>query len=175
MSTEESKEEVEVQEPEINESDQYKDKYFRLLAEMENLRKRMSKEGGDNTKHAVGNVIAEFLHPIDNLESALNYADKMSDEVKNWAIGFKMILNQFQETLGNYGVKPIDTQGQHFDPHLHDAIEMRETSEFEPGAIVEECRKGYVMGERTIRPARVVVAKTPVETSQSKEQEPVSE
>lgn len=137
----------------------YKDKYLRLLADMENSRKRMQKERQDLTKYAMENLIVEFLYPLDNLENALKFAQQMSDEVKHWAVGFQMILTQFKDILANNGVESIEAKGKLFDPHLHEAVEMTETTEQPAGTVMEEFIRGYKMGDRTIRPARVKVAK----------------
>jgi len=139
----------------------YKDKYLRLLADAENARKRLQKERQDISKYAIENIVLEMLQPIDNLENALRFAQDMSDEVRNWAFGFQMILAQFKDTLAQNGIIATESLGNAFDPHLHEAIEMIETTDQPPGSIVEECRKGYKMGEKTIRPARVKVAKAP--------------
>lgn len=138
---------------------EYKDKYLRLLADMDNTRKRMQKERQEMTKYAIENIIVDFLHPLDNLENALKFAQNMSDEVKNWAYGFQMILSQFKDVLTENGVTQIESVGQQFDPHLQEAVEMIETAEKPPGCIIEEFARGYKMGDRTIRPARVKVAK----------------
>ncbi len=81
------------------------EKYMRMLAESENVRKRMQKERQEMTKYAVENMLAEFLHPIDSLEKALQFAESMSDEVRNWAIGFEMLLNQFKQILSTMECK----------------------------------------------------------------------
>lgn len=143
------------------EAAEYKDKYFRVLAEAENARKRLQKERQELVQFAVQNVIADFLNPIDNLENALGFAQQASDEVKHWALGFQMILNQFKDVLASNGAVPIKSVGAAFDPHYHEAIEMISTSDFPQGIVVSETVKGYRMGERTIRPARVKVAQAP--------------
>lgn len=137
----------------------YKDKYLRSLADMENSYKRMQKDKLEYTNYAVESVIVDFLHPIDNLENALKFAQEMSDEVKNWAFGFQMILTQFKDILASNGIVQIETANAKFDPHLHEAVEMVETDDHLPDTIVEVCVRGYKKGERTIRPARVKVAK----------------
>ena len=138
----------------------YKDKYLRLLADAENGRKRLLKEREDQIRYAVENLIVEFIQPLDNLDNALRVAQDMSEEVRNWAFGFQMILAQFKDVLAQNGVTPLTSLDTPFDPHLHEAIEMVETSEKPPGTVVEECLRGYKMGDRIIRPARVKVAKT---------------
>lgn len=139
----------------------FKDKYYRALAESENARKRMQKERQDITKYALENVIVEFLHPLDNFEKALKFAQNMSDELKNWAIGFEMILAQFKQVLTNHNVVEYSSMGKKFDPHLHEALEIVETDDCEPGHILHEFAPGYKMGDRVIRVAKVKVAKAP--------------
>lgn len=142
------------------EANEYKDKYLRLLAEMENTRKRMQKERQEMTQYAIENVIVEFLKPLDQLENALRHADQASNEVKNWAMGFQMILTQFKDVLAQHKVAAINSKGQPFDPYSHEAVEMVETTDYPPGTVIEEYVKGYRIGERVIRPARVKVSKT---------------
>lgn len=150
----------------------YKDKYFRLLAETENTRKRLQKERQEHTQYAIQNMIAEFLNPIDHLENALKFTEQGSEELKMWATGFVMILNQFKDVLTTNGITAMKSEGTQFDPHLHEAIEMVITTDYPPGTVVTEILKGYKMGDRTIRPARVKVAKAPVaEPQQEKEVE----
>lgn len=136
-----------------------KDKYMRNLAESENARKRLQKEKQDLIQYAVQNVIVDFLSPIDYMENALKYTENQSDEVKHWATGFQMILGQFKDVLTNNGIQPILSVGKPYDHHLQEAIEMVETDQFAPGTVIEESVRGYKMGDRTIRPARVKVAK----------------
>lgn len=143
------------------ENTENKDKYLRLLAETENTRKRLQKERQELIQYALQNVITDFLNPIDHMENALGYTDNMPDQIKNWAVGFKMILEQFKDVLTSNGVQPFKSLGAHFDPHSHEAVEMIETDQQEAGTIVEESIKGYKMGDRVIRPARVKVAKAP--------------
>lgn len=150
---------------------EYKDKSLRLLAEMDNARKRMQKEKHDLTQYAVQNVIIDFLNPIDHLENALQFTQQMSDEVKNWAFGFQMILNQFKDALASNGVVPFKSEGMPFDPHLHEAVEMVLTDQYSPGIVVEESIRGYKMGDRIIRPARVKVAKASTAEAKNKEEQ----
>lgn len=165
-----SREELENLQKELKE---FKDKYIRTLAEMENARKRMVKEREENAQHAMASVIVEFLRPLDNLENALAFTEKMSQDVKNWAIGFQMILSQFKDILAAHGVTPVASEGRPFDPHLHEAVESIESTSHKPGTVIEECSRGYKMGNRTIRPARVKVAKA--KKSEKSEKTPPAE
>ena len=140
---------------------EYKNKYLRTLADMENMRKRMQKERQEMTKFSVENVISEFLQPLDGFENALGFTAHMSEETKNWAKGFEMILSQFKEVLNAHGVTPFTSEGSQFDPHLHEAVEMQETEEVSAGTIIKELMRGYKCGDRVLRAARVIVAKAP--------------
>ncbi|SCA62394.1 Protein GrpE [Chlamydiales bacterium SCGC AG-110-M15] len=146
----------------VKEAEEFKEKYWRLLAESENSRKRLQKERQEMNQYTIRNVLMEFLQPLDTFEVALNSAEHSgSDELKNWAMGFHMIMDQFKDILNNYNVKPFTAEGLHFDPHHHEAVETVETEEHPDGLIMQEFLRGYKMGDKTIRPARVKVAKTP--------------
>ena len=148
----------------------YRDKYLRLLAEMDNTRKRMQREKQEMTRFAVENVIADLLGPIDNLENALKFASQMSEEVRQWASGFQMITEQFKDVLANHGVTPFSSVGQMFDPHLHHAIETEETDEKPEGMIVQEFVKGYASKDHTVRPSSVKVARPKIKEQNNQEQ-----
>lgn len=149
----------------------FQEKYFRLLAEMENTRKRMQKEKQETIRFAIENAIGEFLPALDNFEKALKFADQNSEEVKNWAAGFQMILSQIKDVLHNHGIVAYHSEGNIFDPNFHEAIEVSETNESPDGTILEEYTKGYKSANRTIRPAKVRVAREIQKKSES-EQEP---
>ncbi|MDJ0651843.1 MAG: nucleotide exchange factor GrpE [Simkaniaceae bacterium] len=144
------------------------EKYLRSLADLENTRKRMQKEKYDTTRFAVENVIAEFLAPLDNFENALSFIHQASAETQNWAKGFEMILTQFKEILSSHKVTPFSSEGQTFDPYLHEVLELEETEKYEAGTIIQEFLKGYKCGERILRPARVKVAKAAIKGEEEK-------
>ena len=144
------------------EQEDYKDKYFRLLAETENMRKRMQKERHEMNRYSTDQVFADLLVPVDNMENALQFTEKMSGEVRNWATGFQMILSQFKDVMQNHGIVPFSSMGEKFDPLKHEALEVEETLEHIEGTILQEFTKGYKSKERTVRPARVKVAKAPL-------------
>jgi molecular chaperone GrpE len=139
----------------------FKDKYFRALAEMENMRKRMQKDKQEISRFGIDNAISEFLPALDNFENALTFADAATGEVKNWAMGFKMILAQFKEVLHQHDIVIFHSEGQEFNPLYHEAVELEETDKVPDGTILQEFTKGYKSRERVIRPARVKVAKQP--------------
>lgn len=164
-------EEIEIPPIEEEKEEDFQDKYFRLLAEMENSRKRLQKEKHEMTRFAIENVIAEILLPIDTLENALGFTEQMSEDTRNWAKGFEMILGQFKEILGNHNVVTFHSEGETFDPHRHEAVEIEETTEYEDGTILQEFLKGYKSGDRILRAARVKVAKAPGKEIQEEEEE----
>lgn len=153
----------------------WKDKYLRALAEQENMRKRIQKEKQEMLSFGIENAIAEFLPAIDNFENALRFADSATGDVKNWALGFDMILSQFKEVLYNHGIVSFHSEGNTFDPLYHEAVEIVETTEHPDGTIMHEFTKGYKSAHRTIRPARVKVAKHPQKLAAEEEQPAATE
>lgn len=144
------------QEPEID----YRDKYLRLLAESENLRRRLQKESQESIKFAVQKVVLEFLDPYDNFEKALYHAGySPSEEVRNWAIGFKMIHQQFKDWLNSQGIHSFVSEGQLFNTQLHEAVEIVNSREVPEGYILKELSKGYKIHDRVLRPSKVTIAK----------------
>lgn len=146
-----------------------KDKYLRSIAESENARKRLQKERLESIQYATEGVLVDFIHPIDSLENALKLSGQVSAEIKNWVVGFQMILNQFKDVLSQHGVTVEKSEGAEFDHHKHEAVEIVETTEYPPGTVIQEFCHGYKLGTKTIRPARVKVAKSPSEDSENKE------
>jgi molecular chaperone GrpE len=152
------------------EEENWKDKYLHTLADMENMRKRMQKERSETLKFGTESTVGEFLPAMDNFENALRFTTTASPEVKNWAMGFEMILGQFKEVLSNHGIHPFHSEGTHFDPLLHEAVEIVETMDAPDGTILQEFSKGYKSSQRTIRPARVKVAKQNKQTLEQENQ-----
>lgn len=143
---------------EIIDSIDFEAKYKESLAAMENLRKRLDLEKMDIYKYRSSSFIQSILPTLDMFELAMN-ANNVSEEVKNWLIGFEMILRNFKTVLETEGVIEITTNpGDDFDSEKHYAIEERESEEIEPGKIIEVKQKGYKLHDRLLRPATVVVA-----------------
>lgn len=138
----------------------FEEKYINAIAEMENLRKRFENERGELYKYRASSFIQEILPTIDMFEMALSSKD-VSDEIKNWLIGFEMILKNLKATLESEGVKEINVKiGDKFDSDLHHGIEQEESDEVLPGHILKIKQKGYLLHKRLLRPAMVIVAKT---------------
>jgi molecular chaperone GrpE len=147
------------------EAEDYKNKYISLLAEMENMRKRLQKEKLEAIRFSVEKALISLLPPIDHLEQALRFAQNMPNEVKNWALGFQMIVTQFKDLLAEQGIISFSSEGSPFDPNKHQAVEIEETDQYPEGVVIQEFTKGYRSAERTLRPARVKISKSlkPVE------------
>jgi molecular chaperone GrpE len=138
--------------------EEYKDKYFRALAEIENSRKRLSREKVESQSFAVQNIVVDLLQPVDHFEMALHHAEEAKGDISVWAKGFEMILEQLRQVLQDHGVVSYQSLNTQFDPHAHEAVETEERCDVPEGTVVFEFQKGYRLGGRTIRPARVRVA-----------------
>jgi molecular chaperone GrpE len=140
-----------------------KDKLLRTLADMENLRRRTEREVSDNRQYAVTNFARDMLVVSDNLSRALaavpqNAAEK--DPALSALIeGVAVTERGLAQTLQKFGVKSVDAKGQKFDPGVHQAMYEIETDAVPPGHVAEVVQAGYVIGERTLRPALVAIAK----------------
>lgn len=136
-----------------------KDLYERLLrkqAEMDNMRKRVEREKEDFQHHATADLIRALLPTLDSLERAARSRKKgVPDEFYQ---GLELIHRDFLEVLSRAGVSVIQTEGQSFDPHVHQAIETVESDRHRDQEIVEELQKGYILRHRLLRPAIVRVA-----------------
>lgn len=154
-----------------------KEKYIHSLAETENEKRRIEKDYKKSVIRSVGNAIKPLLGPLDQFEKALAFAETMSDEVKNWAVGFQMILAQLKDTLHAQHIFSFDSLGKKFDPYRHDAISTEETDEVEEGIVLEEFEKGYQYHDQILRPAKVKVSKHPEKkvTEKHKEQKVTKE
>lgn len=144
------------------ERDEWKDKAYRLAAEMENLKKRQQKEVEDTRKYAISSFAKELLDVKDNLERALaTIQDKDSgeDAMKAMVEGLKMVEGQLASSCDKLKITPIESMGKKFDPELHQVMVEVEDKDAEPGTIVQEMQKGYMIGDRLLRPAMVATSK----------------
>lgn len=144
------------QQPPDQEED-FKEKYLRELAEKENMRKRLLREQVEAIRLAGEKSAVGLLPSLDQFENALNFARSMSPEIKNWAVGFEMILAQVKEWLASQGISAFDSQGELFTPLKHEAVERIVDNNQPEGLILKEFTKGYSGRQRVIRPARVGV------------------
>jgi molecular chaperone GrpE len=142
-----------------------KDQWVRTAADFDNFRKRSRKELEDTRKAGREELLKEFLPVFDNLERAIQSAQRATD-VKGVAEGLQMVLRQYADTLARGGITKVPSVGAMFDPAHHEAIQQVETTDHPPGTVVAEVQPGYLQGERLIRAAMVVVAKPPANGGQ---------
>ena len=143
----------------VKEAAEYKDKYTRLFAEFDNARKRMEREKLDFLKYANEELLSEFLNILDDLERSIEAAKAKHEDYSAFLKGIEMVMAHVYEMLKKNNVKPIDSVGKKFDPHCHEALMQEETEQAEDEVILEEFQKGYSIGDRVIRSAKVKVAK----------------
>lgn len=139
------------------ERDTLLDRLARMQAEFENARRRAAKEQQDFRDFATVDAIKPLLPVIDNFERALQAKSEPAD----FRTGVELIYKQLQDVLAKLGVRPIASKGEPFDPHVHEAIEMVETSDAADHEVLEEWQRGYKFKDRLLRPAMVKVAKNP--------------
>ncbi len=139
------------------ERDSLLDRLARAQAEFENARRRASKEQQDFRDYAAADAIKPLLPVLDSFERALQVRSDPAD----FRSGVELIYKQLQDALAKIGVKAIPAKGEQFDPHVHEAIEMVETSQAADHEVIEELQRGYKIKDRLLRPAMVKVAKNP--------------
>jgi molecular chaperone GrpE len=137
------------------------DLYLRARADLENYRKRAQREKEDLSRFANENLLREILPVMDNLERALEHARQEEGGNGGLLQGVELTLGQFQRVLDKFGVTPIRSLGEPFDPARHEALGQVESAEHPPNTVVQELQKGYLLNDRLLRPAMVMVAKAP--------------
>ncbi len=142
------------------EASRLKDQLLRTAADFDNFRKRSRKELVEAERKGREEFLRDLLPVFDNLERALQAADKATD-VASVVDGIQMVMRQFGDVLGKLGIERVTTVGQAFDPALHEAIQQIETTDHPPGTIAFEVQAGYRSNDKLVRPAMVVVAKAP--------------
>jgi molecular chaperone GrpE len=144
------------------EKTELRDRMLRIAADADNYKKRARKEHADGEARARETVLRDLLEVADNLERATaSLTEGKETDAKSIRDGVELVLRQFRSKLERYQVKAIESVGQAFDPRLHEAISRMQTADAKPGAIVHELQKGYMIGDKLLRPAMVVVAAPP--------------
>ena len=137
------------------------DQLLRRQAEFENYRRRIDREKVESYARARGEVLLELLPVVDNFERALSRLEKSETDAAGLRHGIELIHKQFKDALTKFGLEPVESVGQVFDPHLHEAVTIEPTDEHEENTIIEEFQRGYKLGEKLLRPAKVKVAASP--------------
>jgi molecular chaperone GrpE len=134
------------------------DRLARLQAEFENARKRTAREQQDFREYAMADAVKALLPTLDSFERALQTGAAEKPEFRG---GVELIYKQLQDALQKLGLRAVPAKGEPFDPHLHEAIEMVETSDAADHQILEELQRGYKLKDRLLRPSMVKVARNP--------------
>lgn len=139
------------------EAEDYKDRWLRLQAEFANARKRMDKQRVQAYQNATAELAEKILPAIDDFERAFaNVPQQIAED--GWFEGIELVQKKMVGILERFNVTPIEALGEPFDPNLHEAITAQPSDEHESGTVIQELQKGYMVGERVIRPSLVIVA-----------------
>ena len=134
------------------------DKAVRATAELDNIRKRTSRDIENAHKYALERFVNELLPVVDSMELGIN-ASQSAEDIESLREGMDLTLKMLFDCMSKFGVKTIDPAGEKFDPEWHEAVSMQELEGSEPGRVVTVIQKGYELNGRLVRPAMVVVAK----------------
>ncbi len=137
---------------------QDRDRFMRAHAEMENLRRRAEKDVQNAHKYALERFAKELLAVVDSLELGLQAAETDTAGADALREGMQLTLKQLLAVLERFEIRPIDPLGERFNPELHQAMAMEATAELEPNSVLRVFQKGYLLHERLLRPAMVVVS-----------------
>src|SRR5262245_24208873 len=140
------------------ERDDYHDRWMRKTAEFDNYRRRIERERREQADQKVVDVLLELLAVVDDFDRALTV--EAGEEAASYRKGVELIHAKLHDLLRKHGVRPIESLGADFDPNLHQAVAHEESPDHREGEVVEEMRRGYMMGDRLLRPAMVKVAKS---------------
>ena len=127
-------------------------------ADAENFKKRLQREKEDQTRYANEAIMRDLLSVLDNLERALQHSESPSNQ-EGLMEGLNMTLKGFIDTLARFGCTPVEAVGKPFDPNFHEAVSQEESSNDEPNTVLRELQKGYMLKERLLRPAMVIVSR----------------
>lgn len=148
------------------------ERYVRVSADFDNFRKRAAREREETIKVGNERLLKDLLPVIDNLERAVAAGTGDNEALLS---GVKMVLKQFHDTLARHGVVGFSAVGEPFDPVRHEALMQQETADVAAGVVLSELEKGYFLNDRLVRPAKVVVAKSPEPAPESPETEQATE
>ncbi|ALP42510.1 nucleotide exchange factor GrpE [Aeromonas schubertii] len=136
-----------------------RDRAVRAVAEMENLRRRAAQDVEKAHKFALEKFAAELLPVMDNLERAIELADKENEALKPMVEGVELTLKSMQNGVAKFGLVAVDPTNQPFDPNAHQAMSLVPSADVAPNTVIAVMQKGYELNGRVIRPAMVMVSK----------------
>ncbi len=133
---------------------------LRALAELDNFRKRMARDRQDLRRSAAAEVIESLLPALDNLKLGMNSVTSQ-ENLEEVVKGFEMVGNQILTALQDHGLKEVNPEGESFDPHFHDSLSTCPSEELAEGTVVQTLKVGYLLNDKLLRPASVVVSSGP--------------
>ncbi len=150
------KDEFEARTKELEEAN---DRHLRLQAEFENFRRRTLKEKQESLQYGQQNLVKDLLSAVDNLERALGHVEQSADaDLQSVLQGVELVHRELLAALGKHGVTVVDPEGEDFDPAYHEAMGQVPSDQVAPNGVVQVLQKGYLLKDRMLRPARVLVA-----------------
>ena len=138
--------------------EEFKDKYLRAHAEMDNMKKRMQRDKQDIVKFGTERLLRDFLLVYDAIEKSISMALELHPDDENFIQGLRMTEKLMLETLKKNHVEPIETDNMPFDPNYHDAMMQVQRDDIIKGMVVDEIEKGFMLHDRVLRPAKVTVS-----------------
>ena len=150
------------------ESRQTYDRLLRVSAEFENYKKRSAREMDEFRKFANESLIKEMLSVVDNLERAINSSSNANQANSGLVEGVDITLKEILKIFEKFNVKPVESLKKHFDPNFHQAVMTEETDDYPEHIVINELQKGYMMHDRLLRPAMVVVSMPKVKSNNEK-------
>jgi molecular chaperone GrpE len=153
------------------EAEENRNQYLRSCADLENFRKRTQREKVDLSRFANEKILREMLPVVDNLGRAIEHADGEVEDTKSLIEGIQLTLDQFAKVLDQFGVKEVEALGKPFNPDFHEAMGQIESAEHPANSVAQVFQKGYLLNDRLLRPALVMIAKGPAEPAAEVEAE----
>ena len=150
--------ETRIKSSEEEEAKETYDRFLRVSAEFENYKKRSAREMSEFKKFANESLIKELLLVVDNMERAINSSKDKGTSKNGLVEGIDMTLKELLKIFKEFGVKQVESMGKPFDPNFHQAVMQEETDEHPHNTVINELQKGYIINERLLRPAMVVVS-----------------
>ncbi len=153
---------------------QAEERVLRTAAEAENFKKRLQREKEEQTRYANETFMRDLLPVMDNLERALQHSATAPNQ-EGLLEGLSMTLKGFTDTLARFGCTALKAIGKTFDPNFHEAVSQEESSKVEPGTVLKELQKGYMLKDRLLRPAMVIVSKPASESERDRKDQAPAE
>lgn len=138
-------------------TEDFQDKYIRVLADLENLKRRQLKEREDAVQRTRSQFISDLLPILDAFQMGMHEVEK-DESTKNIFIGISMAYKQMENTLGEYGLELISPEGSEFDPRFHEALSYQESDDIVEGHVLKTIRIGYKLRDKLLRPASVIIS-----------------